>query len=285
VVVRRVHDAGASEEERVTTSATRHLADLTAFDVLERCADSGVALLPIGAVEQHGPHLPLSTDLITAQSLCERVCDERGDQLDLWLLPALAYSKSNEHLTTPGTFSLSASVMLATLDELGASLRRTPIRKLAILNGHGGNSSLLDVACRDLRVRHGLVTFLLHTIVPPDQGGPSHSHELGLGIHAGEDETSLMLHLAPHLVRMERATREIPEWLDDYEHIGISGAVRFGWTADDLSRTGVVGDPTKASAERGELLFEEMIRSASAQLAEVSRFAFAPKPPSAEEPS
>jgi creatinine amidohydrolase len=255
----------------------RCLAELSAADVADRCSDAAVAVLPIGAVEQHGPHLPLSTDLLVADELCRRVVDARGEELDLWLLPSLAYSKSNEHAWAPGTFWLSSTTMLHLLDDLARSLRLTPIRKLAVVNGHGGNSSLLDVACRDIRVHHGLLTFLLHTVLPPDQGGPASAHELGLGIHGGEDETTLVLHLAPELVDMRRAERIVPEWLTTYRHIGIGGPVRFGWSSDDLSSTGVIGDPSQASPEKGAALFGGMVDTLGQQLAEVARFEFEDK--------
>ncbi len=96
---------------------------------------------------------------------------ERGDDLDLWLLPPLAYTKSNEHAWSAGTVWLSASTLLAVLDDIGRSVATLPAKRLVFLNGHGGNSSLLNVACRELRLKHGLMTFLAHPFVPPDQGG------------------------------------------------------------------------------------------------------------------
>src|SRR6201996_1437735 len=141
-------------------------------DIAERITRDTIVLLPVGAVEQHGPHLPLATDLLTADGLARAVAAEHGDELDLLVLPPIAFSKSNEHSPSPGTLVLRTGTMLALLADLARSLRFTPLRRLALLNGHGGNSSLLDVACRDLRVEFGLDTFLLHTLVPPDQGGP-----------------------------------------------------------------------------------------------------------------
>ncbi|MGI9596245.1 MAG: creatininase family protein, partial [Acidimicrobiales bacterium] len=186
---------------------TRRLSDLTAPDLAEALDPSSILVLPIGAVEQHGPHLPLNTDLVIAAECAEAVVAQVGERLDLWLLEPLAYTKSNEHAGTPGTVWLGPETLLRVLDEIGASLATTSATKLAMLNGHGGNSALLNVACRELRLRHGFETFLLHPFVPPDQGGPSTAEELGMGIHAGLGETSIMLHLRPELVRMERAAR------------------------------------------------------------------------------
>ncbi len=103
--------------------------------------------------------------------MAEAVVDERGDEHDLWLLPSLAYTKSNEHAWSRGTVWLSATTMLAVLDDIGRSRGDLPARRLVFLNGHGGNSALLNVACREVRLRHGLMTFLAHPSVPPDQGG------------------------------------------------------------------------------------------------------------------
>ncbi len=144
---------------------SRRLADLRAPEVAGALSESSVIVLPVGAIEQHGPHLPLNTDLVIAEAIAERVVDGHGDAHDLWLAPALAYSKSNEHLWAPGTMSLGATTLLAVLDDLGASIARLPTKRLAFLNGHGGNTQLLAVANRELRVAHGLMTFLLHPSV------------------------------------------------------------------------------------------------------------------------
>jgi creatinine amidohydrolase len=258
----------------MTRRVRRDLSDLSSFDVPNSLSPESVVVLPIGAIEQHGPHLPLSTDYLTVDSLSQEVVETFGDDFDLWLLPTIAYGKSNEHTWAAGTMSLETPTVLALLDDLARSLTATGVRKLAFLNGHGGNSALLEVATRDLRVRHGLLTFLLHTVLPPDQGGPSAAEELRLGIHGGRDETAILLHLAPELVHLERATRSIPEWLLGYEHVGIAGPVRFGWTAKDLADNGVLGDPGLATAEYGKELFASMVEQVGAQLAEVRRFEF-----------
>jgi creatinine amidohydrolase len=252
----------------------RDFGALSTTDIAERITRNTIVILPVGAMEQHGPHLPLATDLLTADALARTVTEQYGEDLDLLVLPPIAFSKSNEHDPAPGTITLRTETMLRVLDDLGRSLRYTPLRRLALLNGHGGNSSLLDVACRDLRVAHGFDTFLLHTLLPPDQGGPVAEGELGLGIHAGRDETSLMLHLNPETVDMSRGERTIPEWLNSYKHISVAGPVRFGWRSEDLSPSGVMGDPTLASAEEGATLFAGMVAATAEQLAEISQFEF-----------
>jgi creatinine amidohydrolase len=265
-------------------SPSRRFADLRAPEVMERLTPSSVLVQPVGSIEQHGPHLPLSTDVLIAEATVDAVVDQYGDQLDLWVLPPLAYSKSNEHAWAPGTVWLSATTLLAVLDDIGRSLANLPTKRLAFVNGHGGNTQLLAVANRELRLHHGLMTFLLHPSVPRDSGGGVSEHgdggdtELGMGIHAGRDETSIVLSLRPELVDMSRAARHVPEQLAANEHVRFGGDVPFGWLASDFGPSGVIGDPTTASPERGKALFEAMVTRLADSLAEVGRFEFnAPK--------
>jgi creatinine amidohydrolase len=250
----------------------RRLAELRASELGDRVHASSTLVLPVGAIEQHGPHLPYATDLIVAEAAAATVVDAVGDEHDLWLLPALAYTKSNEHAWASGTFWLSAQTMLAVLDDLGRCAARTGARRLAFVNGHGGNSSLLNVACRDLRLRHGLQTFLVHPFVPPDQGGTSSPSELGMGIHAGHDETSMILHLRPDLVDMSLAERHVPERLATNRYVRFGGSVSFGWLSDDFGPAGVIGDPTGASAEHGAQLWETCMSTLRAAFAEIASF-------------
>ena len=257
---------------------TRRFAELRFPEVGERLGPASVLVQPVGAVEQHGPHLPLHTDLLIAESAAAAVVDERGDDLDLWLLPPLAYSKSNEHAWAAGSIWLNPTTLLAVLDDLGRSLAGLPAQKLVFLNGHGGNSALLNVACRELRLHHGLQTFLAHPSVPPDQGGASTADELGMGIHAGLHETSLVLHLRPDLVDLGApgANRNVPEWLAANRHVRFGGAVSFGWLSSDFGPDGHIGDPTGATAELGKQLFETCVGRLGEQLAEVRDFRFRP---------
>jgi creatinine amidohydrolase len=252
----------------------RRFADLRAPEVAERITEASILVQPLGAVEQHGPHLPLSTDLLIASAASEAVVSERGDELDLWLLPPLAYTKSNEHAWSAGTVWLSPATVLAVLDDLGRSVATTRARKLAFLNGHGGNTALVNVACRELRLHHGLSTFLLHPSVPPDHGGPSTADELGMGIHGGLEETSMVLHLRPELVAMDQAVRNVPEWMAANDQVRFGGSVAFGWLSNDFGPSGVIGDPLGATAERGKLLFEACVQRLGQAFAEIAAFSF-----------
>ncbi len=252
----------------------RRLSDLRASDLLDHIDDESIVVLPVGAIEQHGPHLPFNTDLVIATECANAVAERVGDELGLWLLEPLAFTKSNEHAGTPGTIWLGPQTLLDVLDNIGRSLATTPARKLAFLNGHGGNSALLNVACRELRLNYGLETFLLHPNVPPDQGGPSTEEELRMGIHGGLGETSLMLHLRPDLVRMDLAVRNVPEHLAANNHVRFGGTVTFGWLAHDFGPDGLIGDPTLASAERGAQSFETAVNRLTEAFREIKAFRY-----------
>ncbi len=252
--------------------ASRQLADLRAPQIDELITAASILVQPLGAVEQHGPHLPFNTDLLIADRVASAAVEQVGADLDVWLLPALAYTKSNEHAWSAGTMWLSATTLLAVLDDIGRCVATTRARKLVFFNGHGGNSALVGVANREIRLAHGLMTFLAHPGVPPDQGGASPADELGMGIHGGTDETSIMLHLAPELVDMSTATRNVAESLVANRYVRFGGAVGFGWLSNDFGPHGHIGDPTAATAERGEMLFDAAVVAFGEALAEVARF-------------
>jgi len=255
---------------------TRRLTELRAPQIADLISARSIIVQPLGAVEQHGPHLPFDTDLVVATEAAEAAVAERGDELDCWLLPPLAYTKSNEHAWSAGTIWLSATTLLAVLDDIGRSVATLPARKLVFVNGHGGNSALLNVANRELRLRYGLMTFLTHPGFPVDQGGTAPAGELGMGVHGGTDETSLMLHLRPERVDMALASRNVPEWLARNEQVRFGGRVSFGWLSNDFGPDGHIGDPTAATAERGKELFEGAVRGLGEALAEIAAFELPP---------
>lgn len=253
--------------------AVPRFVDLTGPEVAALPADT-VAVLPLGAVEQHGPHLPVSTDHVTATEAAGAAVEQAAGSVPVVLLPGLAYTKSDEHHRFAGTVWLSWDTLMRTLVDIGRSLSASGLTRLLFVNGHGGNSALGQVACREIRKQFGLRTFLAHLSVPVDQGGRgSAANELGMGVHGGHAETSLMLHLRPELVHMDRAVRRVPEHLADYELIGFGKPVSFGWLSDDFGPDGHIGDPTGASAEHGKALFDAAVGRLAAVIAEAHRFA------------
>jgi creatinine amidohydrolase len=252
---------------------SRFLTDYTAPALRERMSESSIIIQPFGACEQHGPHLPLATDAIVVEAAAQAVVEQFGDDQDLWLLPTLTYTKSNEHAWAGGTVWLSANTLLAVIDDIARSLALLPAKRLVFLNGHGGNSALLNVALREVRLKYGFMTFLAHPHVPADQGGSSpHAHELGMGIHGGIGETSVMLHLRPDLVDMTKAYRNVPESLAANAHVKFGGKVSFGWLSNDFGPDGHIGDPTGASAEIGAAGFAKAVATLGESFAEISAF-------------
>lgn len=250
------------------------LDELSGPQIGSRLTRDSVIVLPLGAVEQHGPHLPLNTDLVVAEAVSTELVARVGEECDAWLLPALPFTKSNEHAWAGGTMWLSAPTMMAVLDDIARSIAATPARRLLFVNGHGGNSSLAAMMNREIRLKHGLMTFLAHPHVPADQGGSSASGELGMGVHGGMDETSMMLHLRPDLVDMALARRSVPDRLAENSHVRFGGTVSFGWLSNDFGADGVIGDPTGASAEIGRSMFEASVATLCDVVREVSRFEF-----------
>lgn len=253
---------------------SRRYEDLTGPEIADRVSASSILLLPIGAVEQHGPHLPLSVDHVIAHETASAVVDAVGDELDIWQLPTLSVSKSNEHAWSPGTLWYSVDTMLAILRDLGRCLSATGAERLVFLNGHGGNTTLLNTALRELRLEFGFKTFLVHPSVPPAYGGTSTADELGMGIHGGLNETSVFMHLRPDLVDLSLAERKVPEALAENRHVKFGGSVMFGWLSNDFDDSGYIGDPTGADADLGKQLFEANVAHLADQLREIKTFDF-----------
>lgn len=257
----------------MSVDSGRELTDLTGPRVASVLSDASIVVLPVGSIEHHGDHLPLATDLIMADEMSARVVAEAAAVgLDVWRLPPVAYTKSDEHDWATGTIWIGAEDLLATLRGIGRGVAATPARTLVLINGHGGNVPVLGVAIRELRRLFGLRTFVMSVAVPSGDGtrGPD---EQGLGIHGGWGETSLLMHLRPELVHMSQARRAIPDGLADYQHLGFGGApVQFGWLSSDFGFDGVLGDPTGSDAESGSQIADTIVADAVAALHEIARF-------------
>ncbi|WP_395715112.1 creatininase family protein [Reyranella sp.] len=243
----------------------RVLGSLT-FEEISRLGERSVLVLPLGSMEQHGPHLPLDTDAILAERLAEAITTRFGDTFDLWRLPTLPIGLSREHAWAAGTLSLSITGMTAFLRELAREIARAlPARNLMIVNGHGGNRGILEVLGYELKDDFGLNLCALHTgalMSPvPAAGLPE--------IHAGKDETSLMLALAPDRVRREHiasATRAVSD--ADVRTTILDSGVSWPWSSGDprIADRGVIGDVSGASAEHGRIILDRILDAAGAAL-------------------
>lgn len=208
-----------------------------------------IAVLPTAAIEQHGPHLPTGTDTMIAQGMLEALCGVLPEDLDIRILPIQAVGKSNEHIHAPGTLTLPAETALRAWVEIGLSIERAGIRKLVIVNSHGGNLDLISILSRELRVRCGMLAIKTqwNSFGHPD--GLYSEHEKTYGIHGGDVETSLMLAFQPHTVDMSEARN----FRSSAENTAISptGPISYGWVSSDLNPLGTVGDASLATAEKG----------------------------------
>ena len=246
--------------------ASRIIGHLVFGEVTTALRPSSVLCLPMGAMEQHGPHLPLNTDCVIAEALTRRIVERWGDKHDLWQLPAMPVGLSREHAWAPGTLSLTVSGMTAYLRDLGREIvRALPARNLLIVNGHGGNRGILEALTREISADFGLNIATLHlgAMMSPvaDAGVPE--------IHAGRDETSVMLALAPELVRRERiGNLKAPPDGDAVRAAVLDPAATWPWSSGDprIADLGVIGDPAQASVEHGQAIAERVVEAAGAVL-------------------
>lgn len=213
-----------------------------------------IAVLPIAAVEQHGPHLPVGVDTRIAEGYVAAVLERLPDDLDVLFLPVQAIGKSNEHLAFPGTLTLTAETAIRAWSDIGDSVHRAGCRKLVFVNSHGGNIAVMDIVARDLRVRHAMVaiTSSWHRLGYPEGLFTAHEHQHG--IHGGEVETSLMLAIRPDTVRMEHAADFVPRTVQMAEDFAFLSAIQpagFGWMSQDLHPSGAMGNAAAADAARG----------------------------------
>lgn len=238
------------------------LTELTSPEVGSFFTEETILCMPIGAIEQHGPHLPLNTDSIIARSIGSRIVSEFRHAYDLWLLPTIEYGLSPEHLWASGTMSLSAEVFAAVFHELVKGLISAQAgRNLLIINGHGGNRGVLDVLIQECRSRYSLAACVIHPSALSDVKSGSEFHE----VHGGKSETSVMLALAPELVRLDRLP--VPMRPGDTPEVRarvLERGVSWPWSSNDpgIGRDGVIGDAALASASLGTNIIDSCVRNA-----------------------
>ncbi|MDQ4060740.1 MAG: creatininase family protein [Pseudomonadota bacterium] len=250
--------------------------DMTTKDFAALASERVIAVLPVGAIEQHGPHLPVFVDACLCQGVVDETIRRLPDDLPVTFLPLLPVGKSNEHIDFPGTLTLSAETLTRLWTEVGESVARAGIRKFVILNSHGGQVQIMEVVARELRVRCQMFVVTLsysNLGVPP---GLFPDTELRHGIHAGSRETAMMMHLRPDLVRDKERRNFIPRTIameQDYAILGKRGTgLGFGWQVQDLNEDGACGDARDADAERGRRVVEHAAARFVELLKEIDRY-------------
>ncbi len=234
---------------------SRHWSDLSIRDFRALDMERMIAVLPIAAVEQHGPHLPVGVDTQIMRGCLERVIARLPDDLDALFLPIQTFGVSLEHSDFPGTLSLTHETASRSLLEIAESVARAGVRKIVLLNSHGGNSPLIAQVALELRSRLGMLAVACSWSRFGYPDGLFSEDELRHGVHGGEIETSLMLAFRPELVDMTRARNFAPATIDferDFMWLRADRPIGFGWMAQDLSPAGAMGDASKATAAKGE---------------------------------
>jgi creatinine amidohydrolase len=229
-------------------------AELTTKDFAGLDPETTIAILPVAATEQHGPHLPVMTDTAIAEGMLSLLKARLPSELSVLVLPIQSIGKSNEHLLSRGTLSLTAETLLRVLVETGEGVHRAGLRKLVLANSHGGNASVISTATRELRVRYAMLAVATHWrwFGLPDR--LYDAVETRHGIHAGDIETSLMLEFRRDLVRMNEAKNFVSSAVaieQQFKRLTPAGTHAFGWIAQDLNSDGAVGNAALATAEKG----------------------------------
>lgn len=267
----RRHDD--TTRRRRETMRSGYWQELTTRDFEHFDVERTIAVFPVAAIEQHGPHLPLATDALINAGIVRSALPRLPDDLIAVFLPPFDYGTSAEHSDFAGTLSVEPTVLLEAWKSLLKGVAATGIRKLVILNSHGGQKQLVDLLALHLRVAHHMLAVRCNYFAFGAPKGLFPTEEWSTGIHGGEVETSLLLHLKPELVHTGR--------LHNFESIGIALAERnswlgvekpigFGWKAEDLNPAGVVGNAAAADAERGAAYLEHIGRSLAELIAEVA---------------
>jgi creatinine amidohydrolase len=263
------------------TSPHRFWSDLSTADFASLDLARTIAVLPVGATEQHGPHLPLSVDTDIANGVVTASLPHIAPDLPAFFLPTQAVGYSPEHTRFAGTLTLKAETVLRLWTEIAECVAASGVKKLVLFNAHGGQVGLLDVVARDLRARLGLLVYSVNWFHLPlldadgrDLNTMFSTEEHRFGIHGGEIETSLMLAIAPERVRMEHAANfasASQERAGRFSILGNGKTAKLGWQMQDYNACGAVGNAAAATAEKGRAVLEAAGRALARLLGEIDQ--------------
>lgn len=241
-------------------------------EIGELAKTGAMVILPIGAMEQHGPHLPVFTDTLIGEGILTEAFMHLTREDNIWLLPHLPYGKSNEHTGWNGTVTLSASTLLAVLMDIADSLAKTGFQRLVLFNTHGGNIDALNLVARDIREKTGMYVFRLDGGGLDDEKDLLTQEERMYGIHAGDSETSLIMVLHREWVHENKLPNEFPPITPDRK-LQFSNK-RFAWLMKDLSSSGACGNAQLATEEKGKAILASAGRNAAELFKMMSVFSF-----------
>ena len=275
------------------TSLSKFWADLSTQDfaqlIVSGDAAKTIVVLPVAATEQHGPHLPLSVDMVLVDGVVGAALPHLAPALQVLFLPTQAIGLSPEHARFPGTLTLKSETVIRLWTEIAESVAAVGIRKLLLFNSHGGQVSVMDIVARDLRARLGLLVYSASWFSLPlldaqgnDVNALFNADEHRFGIHAGDIETSMMLALAPERVTMARAqnfSSTAQERAQKFAILGNGKSAKLGWQMQDYNPAGAVGNAAAANADKGRALMDAAGRALARLLAEIDQLPSLPPSP------
>jgi len=252
--------------------------ELSSEEVDRISSQEAIVVIPIGSIEQHGHHLPLATDSIISQEVTRLVAEIINNEFPVLVFPQIPFGKSTEHASRPGTISLETEILTNLLRSICKNLVKTGFKKIVFINGHGGNTNLLNTILREIREETGaFVTsiYLYSETFLKEALDRFKLEELDV-FHACTLETSFMMALKPELVHMDKASKEKPHKFTEesgYKYLKLAGSkgIEFSWLIDDVSDSGVIGDPTKASVELGQEVLESLVEKICEVLREIKK--------------
>ncbi|MEK9950871.1 MAG: creatininase family protein [Curvibacter sp.] len=256
---------------------SRYWADLSTRDFAQLDTARAIAVLPLGATEQHGPHLPLSVDADLAQGVVAAALPHLAEDLPVLFLPVQGVGFSPEHQAFPGTLTLSSRTLISLWTEIGESVARAGVKKLVLLNAHGGQVGLTDPVARDLRARLGMLVYSVNWFnlpLGPEVEGLFSAEEHRWGVHAGQIETAMMLALRPGHVAMQHARQfasAAQQRAAAFPILGNGRSAKLAWQMQDYNPAGAVGNAAAATAEQGRIVLDAAGRALAQLLAEIDR--------------